>query len=92
VATNPPAPPPAPGLDARSPRALAAQYSKADYRGVVRVCSATAIKPEISRVCLLAACRQRDAAQAKRWLSGNEPALRDSLVDKCHELGGINIR
>jgi len=80
VALSSPAAPPrrAPPSASNAPRtsplkALAAQYDRGDYWGdyrtALRACSAALVTAEIARLCLHAACAERDPLEAKRWFS-----------------------
>jgi hypothetical protein len=40
---------------------------------------------------LLSACRESNAAQAKRWLAATDRAARDQLVNYCRTNGNIDI-
>jgi hypothetical protein len=54
-------------------KALAAQYDRGDYWGdfrtALRACSAALVSAEIARLCLHAACAERDPLEARRWFS-----------------------
>jgi hypothetical protein len=82
-----PKPPPPLGGNDVSFEALNALYHKGDYEGLARACRPLTAKPDLARICFVAACRQADAVQAKHWLPATDCGLRESLVNMCKEHG-----
>ncbi len=82
-----PKPPPPLGGSDVSFEALNALYHKEDYDGLARACRPLTARPDLARICFVAACHQADAVQAKRWLPATDCGLRESLVNLCKEHG-----
>jgi hypothetical protein len=78
---------PSPEPDPPSLESLSRLFHSADYAAVVRMCSATPMKPEIMNVCAMAACQERNAALATRWLAAGDAAKREQLTAYCKKYG-----
>jgi serine/threonine protein kinase len=89
LASAPSAPKPAPPLGGNdvSFESLNELYHKADYPGLAHACRPLIGRPDLARICFVAACYQADAVQAKHWLPATECGLRESLVNMCKEHG-----
>ena len=63
-----------------------ALFERGDYTSVVQACSAR-ISVDLVRVCVLAACQQRNAGKAVQWWrSARTSAERDQLAASCRKL------
>jgi hypothetical protein len=87
---QPPRPAPQ-AISVHSAREIKALYESGDYRAALHACAATTMIPAIERICFLAACRLGEVVPARHWLIEQGCALRKSLVDKCKEIGSIDI-
>lgn len=72
-------------------QSLSTLFKNNDYPTVVRVCSGTPVRTEIAMVCLLAACREHNTEQARRWLPANDTAKRKQLAAYCKERNGVDV-